>query len=101
LKYTKYNKEFFIEIPRKDRFIISMLLVGLKLNGAYRLLAYANANDVNLWEDNIGTIKKKTATLIDTSKDVGLKIKIEKTEYMWLALHQIAGQNRDIKVANR
>jgi hypothetical protein len=30
------------------------------------------ADDVNLQGDNIDTIKKKTQTLIDTSKEVGL-----------------------------
>jgi hypothetical protein len=52
--------------------------VGLKLNGT-QLLAYAD--DMNLLGDNIGTIKKSTETLIDC--------------------HQNAGQNLDIKIANR
>jgi hypothetical protein len=68
--------------------------VGLKLNGTYQLLAYAN--DVNVALDNIDTIKKNTETLIDTSKEVGLEINVEKTKYMLLSCHQNAGQNRDI-----
>jgi hypothetical protein len=47
--------------------------VGLKLNGTHQLLAYAD--DVNLLGDNIDTIKKNTATLIDASKKVGLEKK--------------------------
>jgi hypothetical protein len=43
--------------------------VGLKLNGTYQLLSYAD--DVNLLGDNIDTIKKKVQTLIDASKEVG------------------------------
>jgi hypothetical protein len=35
--------------------------VGLKLNGAHQLLAYAD--DVNLLGDNTETIKRNTATL--------------------------------------
>jgi hypothetical protein len=46
--------------------------VGLKLNGTYQLLAYAD--DVNLLEDKIDTIKKYTETLIVTSKEIGLEM---------------------------
>jgi hypothetical protein len=41
--------------------------VGLKLNGTYQFLAYA---DVNLLGANTDTIKKNTTTLTDASKDV-------------------------------
>jgi hypothetical protein len=57
--------------------------VGLELNGTHQLLAYAN--DVNLLEDNIDTIKKNTETLINTCKKVGLEINIEKTKYVLLS----------------
>jgi hypothetical protein len=73
--------------------------VGLKLNGTHQLLAYAE--DVNVLGDNIGTIKKKTETLIDASGKVGLERNIEKTEHILLACHWNAGQNQDMKIANR
>jgi hypothetical protein len=73
--------------------------VGLKLNGTTQLLAYAA--DVNLLGDSIDTIKKNTETLIDASKEVGLEINVEKTKYMLLVCHQNAGQNQDIKIADR
>jgi hypothetical protein len=45
--------------------------VGLKLNGTQQLLIYAD--DVNLLEDNIDTIKKTTTeTLPGASMEVGL-----------------------------
>jgi hypothetical protein len=47
------------------------------------------------------TTKKNTETLIDASKEVGLEIYIEKTKYMLLSHHQNAGQNWDLKIANR
>jgi hypothetical protein len=39
--------------------------------------------------------------LIDANKEAGLERNIEKTKYMLLSCHQNAGQNRDIKIANR
>jgi hypothetical protein len=59
--------------------------VGLKLNGTNQLLAYAH--DVNLLGDKIDTIKRNMETLIDASKEVGLEINVEKTEYMLLSRH--------------
>jgi hypothetical protein len=63
--------------------------VGLKLNGTHN-------DDVNLLGDNIDTIKKNTETLIDASKEAGLKVNAEKTKYV-LPCHQNAGQNHDIR----
>jgi hypothetical protein len=73
--------------------------VGLRLTGPYQLLVYAD--DVDLVETNIGTIKKNTETLIDDNKEIGLEVKLEKTKYMLLSRHQNAGQRYDIKIANR
>jgi hypothetical protein len=52
--------------------------VGLKLNGTYQLLVYADY--VNLLGDKIGTMKKNTETIIDASKEVGLEVNIEITK---------------------
>jgi ribosomal protein S2 len=40
-------------------------------------------------------------TLNDATKEVGLEVNTEKTKYMLLSRHQNAGQNHDIKIANR
>jgi hypothetical protein len=71
----------------------------VKLNGTHQLLPYAD--DVNLLGDNIDTIKKNTETLIDSSKEVGLEMNIEKTKYMLLSRHQNVSRNQDIRIANR
>jgi hypothetical protein len=73
--------------------------VGLKFNGTHQLLAYVD--EMNLLGDNIDTIKKNTETLIDVSKQVGLEIDAQKTMYILLSRQQNAGQNRNIKIANR
>jgi hypothetical protein len=46
-------------------------------------------------------IKKTQQTLIDATKEVGLEVNTEKNKYMLLSRHQNAGQNHDIKIANR
>jgi hypothetical protein len=60
--------------------------VGLKLNGTHQLLADDDDDDddddVILLEDDVDTINKKAATLIDASKEVGLEVNIEKIKYM-------------------
>jgi ribosomal protein S2 len=56
---------------------------------------------VNLLGDNKDTIKKITQTLIDACKEVGLEVNTEKTKYMLLSRHRNAGQNHDVKIANR
>jgi hypothetical protein len=40
-------------------------------------------------------------TRTDGSKGVGLKVNTEKTKYMLMSRHQNAGQNHNIKIANR
>jgi hypothetical protein len=73
--------------------------VRLKLNGIHQLLAYTN--EVNLLGDNINIINQNTGTLIDSRKEVGLEVNVEKTKYMLVSRDQNAGENRDIKTGNR
>jgi hypothetical protein len=63
-----------------------------KPGGTHQLLAYAD--DVNLLEDNIDTIKKNTESLIDASKEVGLKVNEKKTKDTLLYCHQNVRPNQ-------
>jgi hypothetical protein len=72
--------------------------VGLKLNGTYQLLVYAD--DMSLLGDNMDAVKKNTKIFIDATKEVHLEINMEKLSICY-SRHQNAGQNHDIKITNR
>jgi hypothetical protein len=61
-----------------------------------QLLVYV---DVNLFWDNVGTIKENTQAVVDDYKEVGLEVNALKTKYKLICSHKNAGQNRNIKIA--
>jgi hypothetical protein len=89
------TKRLFIAIA----FQLCFRICHRKLNGEHQLLVYAD--DVNVLEDNMNTVKKTTETLIDASKEIGLEVNIEITKYILLSRHQNAGQNHNIKIAGK
>jgi hypothetical protein len=58
------------------------------------------ADNVNLLGDSINTIKEKTETLLQASRDVGLEINAGKTKYMIMSHHLNSGQNQSIRITN-
>jgi hypothetical protein len=65
--------------------------------GTHQLLVYV---DINLLGYSIITIKENKETLLGVSRDDGLEINVEKTEYMIMSRHQNSGQNQNIRIGN-
>jgi hypothetical protein len=59
--------------------------VGLELNETHQLLF--RADDVNLLGNSVNTVKENTETLLESSRDIGLEINAEKTQYMIMSHH--------------
>jgi len=62
---------------------------GLKLNGTHQLLAYAD--DVNILEGSVHTVKKNEEALVAATKEIGLQVNVHKTKYMIVFRDQNAG----------
>jgi len=70
----------------------------LKLNGAHKLLAYAD--DVNMLGGSVDTVKKNAEALVAATKEIGLEVNAHKTEYMTVSRDQNVGRIRSMKIDN-
>jgi len=62
---------------------------GLKLNGTYQLLIYAD--DINILGGSVHTVKENEKGLIVASKEMGLEVNADNTKYMVMSRDQNAG----------
>jgi hypothetical protein len=65
----------------------------LKLKDVHQLLV--NADDVTILDGSIHAIKKNTILLVG-SKEIGVEVNADKTEYMVISQDQNAGRSRNI-----
>jgi hypothetical protein len=70
----------------------------LKLNGTHQLLAYAD--DVNILEGSVQTVKENVETLVVATKENGLEVNADKTKYMVMSRNRNAGRDVSVKIDN-
>jgi len=70
----------------------------LKLNGTHQHLV--DADEVNILEGTIHTIKENAEALVLACKQTGLGTNADKTKYMVMNQNQNAGRSHSIKIDN-
>ena len=71
---------------------------GLKLNGTHQLLAYAD--DVNILGESIHTLKENAEVLVAATREIGLEVSADKTNFMIMSRDQYAGRNNSVRIDN-
>jgi hypothetical protein len=51
--------------------------------------------------ENISTMEKNKEALLESSRETGLEVKTEKTKYTFMSHQQNAGQNTNLRIANK
>ena len=69
---------------------------GLKLNGTYQLLVYAD--HANILGGSVHTIKENAEVLAVASKKTGTEVNVDKTKCMVTSQDQNAGQSHNTKI---
>ena len=70
----------------------------MKLSGTHQLLAYAD--DVNILEGSIRTLKENAEALVAATNEIGMDTSADKTKYMVMSRDQNAGRNHSVRTDN-
>jgi len=70
----------------------------LKLNGTHQVLVYAD--DVNILGGSIYTLKENAEALVAATREIGLEVNADKTNYMIMSLDQNAGRFHSVRIEN-
>jgi retron-type reverse transcriptase len=69
---------------------------GLKLNGTHQVMAYAD--DVNILEGSVRTVKENAEAIVVTTKEIGLEVNVDKTKNMVMSRDRNAGRGHSVKI---
>jgi len=70
----------------------------LKLNGTNEFLAYAD--DVNILEGSIPTLKENAEALVAATRVNGMEVRADKSKYMNMSRNQNAGRIQSVRIDN-
>jgi len=69
---------------------------GLKLNGTHQRMSYAD--DVNILEGSMHTLKENAEALVDATREIGLEVSADKSKYMVVPRNQNAGRIQNVRI---
>ena len=72
---------------------------GLKLNGTYLPLVYAD--DIDILGGSVHTVKENAESLIVASKEIRLEVNADKSKYTVMSQDQNAGRSHSMRNDNR
>jgi len=82
-------KQWDVLSPFLFNYALEIPIRRVQVNGTHQLLAYAD--DVNRLRGSVHTIKEDAEALIVASKEIGLKVNVDQTKYMFMSRDQNAG----------